>query len=104
VDAGLFRSIRPVGPFDPPEELAGDALEGPVAEHLRTWVAYANTRDTLSYWRKRSGSEVDFVPYGESGLYRGRRVLDSTSLACPATRSCAPSPPGSPFQAFLDCA
>ena len=69
VDAGLFRSLRPIGPFDPPEELAGAALEGLVAEHLRTWIAYANTRDTLSYWRTRSGSEVDFVLYGESGLY-----------------------------------
>ena len=62
VDAGLFRSLRPVGPFDRPEELAGAALEGLVAEHLRTWIAYANTRDTLSYWRTRSGSEVDFRP------------------------------------------
>ena len=28
VDAGLFRSLRPTGPFDRPEELAGAALEG----------------------------------------------------------------------------
>ncbi len=69
VDAGLFRSLRPAGPFDRPGELAGAALEGLVAEHLRAWIAYANTRDTLSYWRTRSGSEVDFVLYGESGFY-----------------------------------
>ena len=69
VDAGLFRSLRPVGPFDRGEDLAGAALEGLVAEHLRAWIAYANTRDTLSYWRTRSGSEVDFLLYGESGLY-----------------------------------
>ena len=69
VDAGLFRSLRPVGPLDRPEELAGPALEGLVAAHLRAWIAYANTRDTLSYWRTRNGSEVDFVLYGESGLY-----------------------------------
>ena len=69
MDAGLFRSLRPVGPFDRSAELAGAALEGLVAEHLRTWIAYANTRDTLSYWRTRGGSEVDFVVYGESGLY-----------------------------------
>ena len=56
VDAGLFRSLQPVGPFDRPEELAGAALEGLVAEHLRTWIAYANTRDTLSYWRTRSAA------------------------------------------------
>ena len=79
VDAGLFRSLRPVGPFDRPEELAGAALEGLVAEHLRTWIAYANTRDTLSYWRTRSGSEVDFVLYGESGLY-ALEVKNSATL------------------------
>lgn len=79
VDAGVFRSLRPVGPFDRPEELAGAALEGLVAEHLRTWIAYANTRDTLSYWRTRSGSEVDFVLYGESGLY-ALEVKNSSTL------------------------
>ena len=78
-DAGLCRSLRPVGPFDRPEELAGAALEGLVAEHLRTWIAYANTRDTLSYWRTRSGSEVDFVLYGESGLY-ALEVKNSATL------------------------
>ena len=79
VDAGLFRSLRSIGPFDPPEELAGAALEGLVAEHLRTWIAYAKTRDTLSYWRTRSGSEVDFVLYGESGLY-ALEVKNSSTL------------------------
>ena len=79
VDAGVFRSLRPVGPFDRPEELAGSALEGLVAEHLRTWIAYANTRDTLSYWRTRNGSEVDFVLYGESGLY-ALEVKNSSTL------------------------
>ena len=79
VDAGLFRSLQPVGPFDRPEELAGAALDFLVAEHLRTWIAYANTRDTLSYWRTRSGSEVDFVLYGESGLY-ALEVKNSATL------------------------
>lgn len=79
VDAGLFRSLRPVGPLDRPEELAGPALEGLVAAHLRAWIAYANTRDTLSYWRTRNGNEVDFVLYGESGLY-ALEVKNGTTL------------------------
>ena len=69
IDAGLFRSLRPKGPLDRAEELAGAALEGLVAQHLRAWIAYSNRDDTLSFWRTRAGNEVDFVLYGESGLF-----------------------------------
>ena len=69
MDAGLFRSLRPTGPLDRPEEMAGAALEGLVAQHLRAWIAYSNRDDSLSFWRTRAGSEVDFVLYGESGLF-----------------------------------
>jgi predicted AAA+ superfamily ATPase len=69
VDPGLFRSLRPKGPLDSRHELEGAALEGLVAQHLRAWIAYGGTQDSLSFWRTRGGSEVDFVVYGESGLY-----------------------------------
>ena len=69
MDAGLFRSLRPAGPLDRPEEFAGAALEGLVAQHLRAWIAYSNRDDTLSFWRTRAGNEVDFVLYGASGLF-----------------------------------
>ena len=69
VDSGLFRSLRPQGPLDTQQELDGAALEGLVAQHLRAWIAYAGTDDTLSFWRTRGGSEVDFVLYGQSGMY-----------------------------------
>ena len=69
MDAGLFRSLRPKGPLDRPEELAGAALEGLVAQHLRAWIANANRDDSLSFWRTRAGNEVDFVLYGESGMF-----------------------------------
>jgi predicted AAA+ superfamily ATPase len=68
-DAGVFQSLRPRGPFDRPEEIAGAALEGMVAQHLKAWIEYRNTGDTLYFWRTRSGNEVDFIVYGESGLY-----------------------------------
>ena len=63
-DSGVFRGLRPAGPLDRPEEIAGAALEGLVAQHLRAWLAYRNAGDRLFYWRTRAGSEVDFVIYG----------------------------------------
>ncbi len=69
VDPGVFRSLRPRGPLDQDSELAGPALEGLVAQHLRAWIAYTGRKDSLSFWRTRSGSDVDFVLYGESGFF-----------------------------------
>lgn len=64
-DAGVFRSLRPSGPVDRPEEIEGAALEGLVAQHLRAWLAYEKERGgELYFWRSRSGVEVDFVVYG----------------------------------------
>ena len=63
-DCGVFRSLRPSGPLDRPEEVAGAALEGLVAQHLRAWLAYRGGGDRLFYWRTRAGAEVDFILYG----------------------------------------
>lgn len=63
-DAGVFRSLRPRGPLDRPEEVDGAALEGLVAQHLRAWLAYRGEEARLFFWRTRSGAEVDFVVYG----------------------------------------
>jgi predicted AAA+ superfamily ATPase len=63
-DTGVYRSVRPRGPMDRPEEIAGAALEGLVAQHLRAWSAYRGQDERLHYWRLPSGSEVDFVVYG----------------------------------------
>ena len=68
-DAGVFRSVRPAGPFDRAEEIDGGALEGLVAQHLRAWIDYSHRSASLYFWRTRSGSEVDFVVYGEDGLW-----------------------------------
>lgn len=64
-DTGVFRSLRPTGPLDAPEQAAGPALEGLVHQHLRAGNAYGGDKHTLSYWRTRAGNEVDFVVYGE---------------------------------------
>lgn len=64
-DTGVFRSLRPTGPLDRPDEIEGAALEGLVAQHLRAWGAYRDPGIGLHYWRTKSGSEVDFVVYGD---------------------------------------
>ena len=67
-DAGVFRSLRPRGPLDRPEEIAGQALEGLVAQHLVAWAAYAGRDAEVYFWRTQGGSEVDFVVYGDHGI------------------------------------
>lgn len=68
-DAGVYRSLRPRGPLDRPEEVAGAALEGLVAQHLRAWISYSGGDEELFFWRTRSGVEVDFVVYGAAGFW-----------------------------------
>jgi predicted AAA+ superfamily ATPase len=68
-DSGVFQTLRPKGPLDQPREISGAALEGLVAQHLRAWNAYKNNPFELCYWRSRNGVEVDFVLYGEQGIY-----------------------------------
>ena len=83
-DAGVFRSLRPRGPLDRPQEMEGQALEGLVAQHLRAWAAYSRQPVNLYFWRTRAGSEVDFVVYGDSGLrafeVKNARKIHSTDL------------------------
>jgi predicted AAA+ superfamily ATPase len=68
-DSGVYRSVRPSGPLDRPEEIEGAALEGMVAQHLRAWIDYSDVDCRLSFWRTKSGSEVDFVVYGSGGFW-----------------------------------
>ena len=68
-DAGVFRALRPSGPLDRPEEIAGAALEGLVAQHLRAWIDYSGENYALSFWRTKAGTEVDFVVYGRRGFW-----------------------------------
>ena len=68
-DTGVFRSLRPQGPLDRPEEIEGQALEGLVAQHLRAWAAYSQMKREIFFWRTRSGLEVDFIVYGPDGLW-----------------------------------
>ncbi len=68
-DAGVFRSLRPAGPLDRPEEIEGAALEGLVTQHLMAWNGYGGARCEIAYWRTRGGSEVDLVVYGPTDFW-----------------------------------
>lgn len=79
-DAGIYRSLRPTGPIDRTEELEGAALEGLVAQHLKAWIDEQEDRYDLSFWRTRSGAEVDFVVYGANGFW-GIEVKNSDRIS-----------------------
>ncbi len=68
-DPGVYRSLRPRGPLDKHQEMEGPGLEGLVAQHLRAWIAYRNKDEQLYFWRTQGGAEVDFVIYGDEGLW-----------------------------------
>ena len=78
-DAGVFRSLRPAGPLDAREEVAGPALEGLVLQHLRAWISYSGADCRVHFWRTRGGAEVDFVVYGDAGFH-AIEVKNSRSL------------------------
>lgn len=78
-DAGVYRSIRPRGPLDSPEEIDGPAFETLLMQELRALNAYLELEYELYYWRSHAGHEVDLVLYGERGLHafetkRGSRL------------------------------
>ena len=78
-DAGVYRTIRPAGPLDSPEEIDGAALETLVFQELRAHIAYRSLDLDLFTWRTVSGAEVDLVAYGGAGLFaievkRSRRI------------------------------
>lgn len=68
-DVGVYRSIRPLGPLDKPEEINGHAIETLVAQHLKAWLDYSTKTGELFFWRTKSGLEVDFIIYGQIGFY-----------------------------------
>ena len=85
-DVGVFRALRPAGPLDRPEEIAGAALEGLVAQHLRAWIEYSRAEVALSFWRTPGGNEVDFVLYGPE-VFTAIEVKHAAEVRGPELRS-----------------
>lgn len=67
-DVGVYRAIRPTGPLESPAEIEGPALETLVLQQLRALNDALHLGYSISFWRTPSGTEVDFVVYGERGL------------------------------------
>lgn len=78
-DVGVFRSIRPRGPLDSPEEIDGPALETLFCQELRALNDYFDMGYNLAFWRTQSKIEVDFVVHGELGL-RAFEIKRTTKL------------------------
>lgn len=68
-DTGVFQAIRPRGPLDSPEEIEGPALETLFLQQVSAVNDYLELGYDINYWRTAAGEEVDFVLYGERGLY-----------------------------------
>lgn len=67
-DAGVYRAVRPRGPLDAPEQIAGAALETLVFHELGATSQNLGLDYDLYYWRTAGGMEVDFVLYGPRGI------------------------------------
>jgi len=78
-DVGIYNSLRPSGPLDRPEEKAGAALEGLIAQHLRAWIDYRHQDCRLFFWRTSSGTEIDFILYGTK-VFSAIEVKHSSSV------------------------
>lgn len=67
-DVGVYRTLRPKGPLDAPEEIEGHALETLVFQELLALIDYLRLDAKLGYWRTPAGLEVDFVVDGPHRL------------------------------------
>lgn len=68
-DAGVFRALCSISLLDTTSEIEGAALEGLVAQHLVAWRDYSSEKHMVSFWRTRSGVEVDFIIFGPLGFW-----------------------------------
>lgn len=67
-DVGVFRTLRPMGPLDMPEQVEGIAYETLLFQELLAINDAFDLGYTLSYWKTSNNLEVDFVMYGERGI------------------------------------
>jgi len=67
-DAGVYRTLRPMGPLDAVEEVDGIALETLFLQEIIAQNSALHLGYKVFYWRTSNGQEVDFVLYGPQGL------------------------------------
>ena len=68
-DAGVYRYLRPKGILDTPSEIEGAGLETCFMQIFLALNDYYRWNKELYYWRTANGLEVDFIIYGETGLW-----------------------------------
>ena len=67
-DTGVYSTIKPKGMLDKIENEEGILYESLVMQEIVAHNSYLNSKYEISYWRTKSGVEVDFVLYGQKGL------------------------------------
>jgi len=67
-DVGVYRAIRPKGPYDSIEEEEGATFETLVYQELQAINHYFHLQYNLYFWRTAAQVEVDFVLYGPKGI------------------------------------
>lgn len=68
-DVGVYRTLRPMGPFDMPEEAEGPALESLVFQELQAINSYFDLNYKIYFWKTALEKlEIDFILYGPKGL------------------------------------
>ncbi|MFZ5800858.1 MAG: ATP-binding protein, partial [Candidatus Omnitrophota bacterium] len=67
-DVGVYRTLRPLGPLDEPQEVTGVALETLFLQELIALNDALGLGYKVFYWRTANGQEVDFILYGPRGL------------------------------------
>lgn len=67
-DVGIYRTLRPKGPLDSPEEIEGKSLETLLFQEIKALNDYLDLDYEISFWRTSLQDEIDFVLYGPRGL------------------------------------
>ncbi|MBI5123971.1 MAG: ATP-binding protein [Candidatus Omnitrophica bacterium] len=67
-DVGLYRTLRPRGPLDMPEEIEGHAFETLFLQEIMAINSYLALGYNIFYWMTSNNIEVDFVLYGARGI------------------------------------
>lgn len=78
-DVGVYRILRPMGPFDRPEEAEGPALESLVFQEIQAINSYFDFGYEIFFWRTVDKLEIDFILYGPNGII-GIEVKRSSKL------------------------
>ncbi|MBN8536393.1 MAG: ATP-binding protein [Deltaproteobacteria bacterium] len=68
-DVGVYRALRKIGPLDSDEEIQGAAIETLIFQEIRAQIHNLNLDLEIFFYRTQNKIEVDFILYGEDGLF-----------------------------------